>query len=121
VYSTEERKQLLREQAGVFPLAEWIETGRSFLAGTISSADPAIYEFGEQDLYDAVHDRRPLASSLYRVFPSHAEMLAHIAVFKLTDGTVIEAVPEDADRGGGGQDSPWPTPRRSLPSCSRAR
>jgi hypothetical protein len=97
IYSVSDRKKLLRDQARVFPIAEWIETGRSFLVSALSETDPTVYELAEQDLLDAVLDGRPLAAEMSRVFRSHAELLANVRAWKLPDGTVIEASLENTD------------------------
>lgn len=91
VYSTRDRKKLLLDDAALFPLAEWIETSDSILAARAGDDDPAIYEFGEEDLYDARSEGRAVAESVYRVFASYPELLAHIDAFELPDGTLITA------------------------------
>ena len=90
-YSTPDRRELFLSDAGLFPLAEAVEAGGSILAARAAGGDPAIYEFSEEDLADARSEGRPVTDSVYRVFVSYAELLAHIAAFRLPDGTVINA------------------------------
>jgi hypothetical protein len=99
-YASQERRRLLHERARLFPVAEWTETARSILAVSLDNGDPAIYEFGEEDLQDAVSEGRPIADSIHRVFSSYAELLSHIDGYTLRDGTRIAALARTTDREG---------------------
>jgi hypothetical protein len=105
-YSTPDRRRLFLGEAGLSPLAEWIETADSILAVRATGDDPAIYEFSEEDLDDARSEGRPFTDSVYRVFSSYAEMLAHIAGFILPDGRLITASDAGPERPGRGESSP---------------
>ena len=91
VYSTPDRKSLLLDKAGLFPLAEWIETADSILAARAAGDDSAIYELSEEDLDDALAEGLPVTGSIYRLFDSYPELLARIDAFELPDGTLITA------------------------------
>jgi hypothetical protein len=81
----------IRDVARVYPFAFWPVQKRSVLAVSLDDAQPGIHEYGEPDIFDTLRLGQPATASLYRVYPSYAALLAHIAAFKLPDGTVIEA------------------------------
>ena len=97
LYSTEERKQLFLHEAGLFPIAEWLETGHSTLAVRMNEGDRAIYEFAEQDLYNAQSEGRPITGSVYRVFSSYAELLASIGAYRLPEGDLITTTDDSGE------------------------
>ncbi|MDI6104119.1 hypothetical protein QLQ12_36560 [Actinoplanes sp. NEAU-A12] len=91
-YDTDERRELIRDQAGLFPLAEWVETGHSILAARLADDDPAVYEFDEHEMTVTRRRGQPLTDSTHRVAASHADLLSRIAVYRLSDGTEMPAV-----------------------------
>jgi hypothetical protein len=91
IYGGAERAELFREAVRVFPIAEWRETGHSFLGAKLGPNDGAIYEFGERDLQDARSEGRDPLASVRRVFASHAELLASITKYEREGGAVVVA------------------------------
>lgn len=93
-YANDEQRDLLINGA-LFPIGDWIETGRSTLA--IKLDDPQnqqVYEYTEQDLWENLSDGFPVFESARVVFNSYAEMLGHIVALRLENGEIIEAIEE---------------------------
>lgn len=92
--SNDEQRDLLIEGA-LFPIGDWIETGRSTLAIKLDTPkNQRVYEYTQEDLWDNKYDGRPVFESVYLAFHSYAEMLGHIVAIQLQDGKVIEAIEE---------------------------
>jgi len=92
IYMGEEQRTLFVDRARVYPIGEWEEENRSFLA--VSLADPSdlrIHEFAAQDLLDNVLEGKPAGVSVRPAFDSYPSMLSHVIAGRLSDGTVIEA------------------------------
>ncbi|WP_375471623.1 hypothetical protein [uncultured Nostoc sp.] len=91
-YNNDEQRDLI-SQDGLFPVGEWLETGRSTLAIKLDTPkDQRVYEYTEEDIWDNQYDGRPLFESVNIAFNSYAEMLGHIVAFQLQNREVIEAI-----------------------------
>jgi hypothetical protein len=101
-YNTDEGP-VIRDIVRVYPFAAWPIRKGSILAVALDAPQDLIYEYDEWDLFDPLpRDQRP-RESVFRVYSSYAELLAHIVAFKLPDGTVIDARSDD-DAGEPGKD-----------------
>jgi len=89
-YADEEQRELFFDEAQVYPIGSWWGTDRSYLAVDLENpADERIFEFASEDLLDNSIDGRPVRGSVYPVFDSYAQFLAHIVEGELPDGTVV--------------------------------
>ncbi|MGW3461529.1 hypothetical protein ACWDE9_18895 [Streptomyces olivaceoviridis] len=92
IHMGDEQRELFVAEARVYPIGEWEEGGRSFLAVSLAEpSDVRIYEFAAQDLLDNVLDGKPAGVSVRPAFDSYPSMLSHVISCRLPDGTVIEA------------------------------
>ena len=96
-YNNDKQRDLISKD-GLFPIGEWLETGRSTLAIKLDNPkDQRVYEYTEEDLWDNQYDQRLIFESVNVVFNSYAEMLGHIVAFQLQNGEVIEATERHDD------------------------
>ena len=86
---------VLRDTVRVYPFAYWPVQKRSILSVWLDDVQTGVHEFGEPDIFETLRLGKPPRASLYRVYSSYAAMLAHIAAFKLPDGTIINALSDD--------------------------
>lgn len=91
-YADEEQRELFHDEAGLYPIGSWRGTNRSYLAVDLQDPDDErVFECASQDLIDNSIDGRPVRDSVYPIFDSYAEMLAHIVEGRRPDGTAVEA------------------------------
>ncbi|HEV8561816.1 MAG TPA: hypothetical protein VGR06_36300 [Actinophytocola sp.] len=89
-YADEEQRELFHDEAEVYPIGSWWGTDRSYLAIDLKDHDDErIFEFASEDLLDNSIDGRPVRGSLYPVFDSYAQFLAHIVEGRRPDGTMV--------------------------------
>src|SRR2546427_9102605 len=86
---------VLRDAVLAYPFAVWPVQKGSILSVSLDDVQPGVHEFGESDIFDTLRLGQPPGASLYRVYSSYAALLAHIAAFKLPDGTIIDALSAD--------------------------
>ncbi|MFI0898523.1 hypothetical protein [Streptomyces sp. NPDC020983] len=88
----EEQRHLFVEEAGVFPVGEWEESNRSFLAVNLRDVgDTQVLEFSAPDLMDNISEGKPANVSVHPAFRSYASMLSHVTACRTADGAVVEA------------------------------
>jgi len=96
-YDNGEIRDTLEEIEGLrlFPIGIMLETGISWLA--VNLADPTdqrVYEFNLENLSDNKHNGVPLARSVYPMFDTYAEMIAHIVGLEVMEGRGVNKVTE---------------------------
>jgi hypothetical protein len=73
-------------------MGSWWGTDRSYLAVDLKDpSDRRIFEFASEDLLDNSIDGRPVRGSVYPIFDSYAQFLAHVVEARLPDGTLLRA------------------------------
>jgi hypothetical protein len=91
-YADEEQRDLFFDEAKVFPIGSWWGTDRSYLAIDLEDpSDERVFEFASQDLLDNSIDGRPVRGSVYPIFDSFPQLLAHIIDGELPDGRTVRA------------------------------
>ncbi|MFD0343763.1 hypothetical protein ACFVH0_34670 [Streptomyces sp. NPDC127117] len=86
----QERRSFL--QAGMFPVAQWADTGLSTLAINVTdNRDTRVFEFTGEDIVDDIQSNQTPDSSVFPAFNSYTEMLSHITELRLPDNTIIQA------------------------------
>jgi hypothetical protein len=79
-YQGNEQRDLLAEDAGIYRIAVWWDTDESYLGVDLHHPkDQRIFDFSGYDLRDNKLAGRPVRGSLYPVFSSYPQFLAHIA------------------------------------------
>lgn len=91
-YLGEGQRSLFVEKTRVYPIGEWEETDRSYLAVRLDdTGDGRILEFAAPDLRDNLAEGKSPNVSVRPVFDSYASMLSHVVEVRLPDGTVVAA------------------------------
>ncbi|WP_431046323.1 hypothetical protein ACQUSR_31170 [Streptomyces sp. P1-3] len=90
-YANEQERQSF-VQAGMYPIALWIEDALSYLAVNIADEhDQRIFEFTGEDISDDLRNSLPADSSVFPVYDSYTEMVSRIVQLRMPDGSVVEA------------------------------
>lgn len=91
-YMSEGQRSLFVDKAHAYPIGEWEDTDRSYLAVDVADVnDKRILEFSSPDLMDNIAEGKAADVSVRPAFDSYASMLSHVVAGRLSDGTVIEA------------------------------
>jgi hypothetical protein len=91
-YAHDQERQLFLDQGGVYPIGSWYGTDESYLAVDMTDPnDQRIFEFASEDLLDNSLDGKEVRASVYPIFDSYAQLLAHVTVGRLPDGSLVEA------------------------------
>ncbi|MDX3243319.1 hypothetical protein [Streptomyces sp. ME18-1-4] len=91
-YMGEGQRSLFVEQAHCYPIGEWEETDRSYLAVDVKNTDDGrILEFSSPDLMDNISEGKAADASVRPAFDSYASMLSRVVAGRMPNGTVIEA------------------------------
>lgn len=78
-YQGDEQRTLFLDDAGVYRIGVWWEDAESYLGVKLDDPeDRRIFDFSGADLRDNKLAGRPVRGSLYPVFGSYTELLAHI-------------------------------------------
>lgn len=91
-YAGKEQRQLLFNEAGIYPIGAWSGSDESYLGVDLQNpTDTRIFEFSYENLLDNKLGGRPVRGSLYPVFASYTQLLAHVVAIKLPNGAEIKA------------------------------
>jgi hypothetical protein len=79
-YHGEEQRRLFRDDAKIYRIGAWSGTDDAMLGVDLSDPDDQrIFDFAGADLRDNKLAGRPVRGSLYPIFESYPQFLAHIA------------------------------------------
>ncbi|MET7904594.1 hypothetical protein ABZS86_25255 [Streptomyces sp. NPDC005355] len=88
-YHGEEQRTLFFEDAKIYRIGVWWGTDESYLGVDLHApGDQRIFDFSGADLRDNKLARRPVRGSLYPVFESYAQLLAHVAEVQPLDAAL---------------------------------
>jgi hypothetical protein len=91
-YGFDEQRALLEQDAGVYPIGQWVDHWQSTLAiSLIDDSDRQIYEFYEPDISDRRSTGRSTREGMLPVFHSYADLFGHVIAIKVDGGPVIRA------------------------------